>query len=338
MTGSWPTDVRWSMPDQGVFVSWVQAHGRSHDLANALGLAEVNYARRAARLPRAARYVVSAMTTTWLLLRSRPKAVMVMSPPPFPVFIASVYCLITRRPLVVDAHSGAFNRPAWRRLSRMSLRLAERCARAAVGGTNDEMRAEAEAWGRVPGVQLHDPLTPVAVTTGADASCDVFVVSSWADDEPLGTLAAAMRELSGLRVVISGRPRTDEARQGLEAAGVVVPGFLSDDDYAGMLGAAGVIVALTTRAGTMQRGGYEAASAGKALVTSDSRVLRDYFGAAAVYAIDEPTSLSAAIREALARRAELESAMRRLRDERLAAQHDGLRRLADVLRLRAPSA
>jgi glycosyltransferase involved in cell wall biosynthesis len=157
------------------------------------------------------------------------------------------------------------------------------------------------------------------------------VVSSWADVVPLGTVAAAMRELEGLRVVICGRPSTDEARRELEAAGVVVPGFLSDDDYRRMLAGAGVVVALTTRDGTMQRGGYEAASAGKALVTSDTRVLRDYFGAAAVYATDDATALAEAVKSALARRNELESAMRALRDERLASQEEGLRRVADVL-------
>ena len=316
---------------QGVFLSWVKAHGRSHDLALALDLVEVNYSPLAARLPRAARYLLSAFTTFFLLVRRRPAAVVVMSPPPFPVLLCGLYCLVTRRPLVVDAHSGAFNRPAWRRLSELSLRLAQRCRRAAVVVTNDEMRAEAESWVRLPVVQLHDLLTPVAVPSGGAASCDAFVVSSWADDEPLGTLAAAMPALAGLRVVISGRPSTVEARRELEAAGVVVPGFLSDEDYGRMLGGAGVVVALTTRAGTMQRGGYEAASAGKALVTSDTRVLRDYFATAAVYTADEPGALAVAIREGLARRSELESAMRTLRDERLAEQSAGLDQLRRIL-------
>jgi glycosyltransferase involved in cell wall biosynthesis len=326
------------MPEQGVFLSWVSSHGRSHDLARALGLKEVNYSPRVAGLPRAARYLLSAVTTTWLLLRTRPARVMVMSPPPFPVLIAGAYCLLTRRPLVVDGHSGAFNRPAWRALSRLSLRLAQRCPRSAVVVTNDEMRAEAESWVRMPVIQLHDLLTPMELPAVTDPTCDVFVVSSWADDEPLSTVAAAMADLSGLRVVISGRPPSDQARHELETAGVVVPGFLSDEDYRRTLAGAGVIVALTTRAGTMQRGGYEAASAGKALVTSDTRVLRDYFGDAAVFTVDDPTALAAAVRDALARRAELESAIRAMRDRLLVAQAAGLRRLADVLRTELPAA
>ena len=75
----------------------------------------------------------------------------------------------------------------------------------------------------------------------------------------------------------------------------------------------------------------QAASAGKALVTSDTRVLRDYFGSAAVHTAPEPAAIAAAVREALGRRGELEAVMRDLRDRRLAAQDDGLHRLAAVL-------
>lgn len=321
-----------NVPRQGVVVSWVQSHGRSRDLARALGLREVNYPPRIVTLPRAVRYVAAAFATCWTLVVRRPACVVVMSPPPIPAVIAAVYCLITRRPLVIDAHSGAFNRPGWRALSWISMRLAQRCPRAAVVVTNDEMRAEAERWVRMPVIQLHDLLAPVSLPAAVGPSCDVFFISAWADDEPLGSIAAAMPQLAGLTVVISGRPPTDQARQELEAAGVVVPGYLSDEDYLRTFAGAGVIVALTTRAGTMQRGGYEAASAGKALVTSDTRVLRDYFGAAAIYTTDDPTLLATAIRTALRRRSELENEIRALRDRLLLAQEDGLRQLADALR------
>lgn len=319
------------MPDLGVVVSWIREHGRSHDLAAALGLREVNYPPAVVGLPLPLRYLAASLSTCWLLLRRRPRAVVVMSPPPIPVLIAGVYCLVTGRPLVVDGHSGAFNRPAWRALSRLSFRLLSRCRRGAVIVTNDEMRAEAEGWTTHPVIELHDLLTRVDLPATTEASCDAFVVSSWADDEPLAELAAAMAELRGLRVVVSGRPSSESARRQLEDAGVTVPGFLSDDDYRRTLAGAGVVVALTTRAGTMQRGGYEAASAGKALVTSDTRVLRDYYGSAAVHTAADPASIARAVQEALGRREELESAMLELRDRRLAAQADGLRRLAEVL-------
>ena len=319
------------MPDRGVFVSWVREHGRSRDLAAVLGLREVNYPRAFVGLPLPVRYLAASLATCWLLLRRRPRTVVVMSPPPIPVLLAGAYCLLTGRTLVVDAHSGAFNRPAWRALSRLSFRLLGRCRRAAVLVTNDEMRAEAESWTTHPVIELHDLLTRVDLPPATEPSCDAFVVAVWADDEPLAELAVAMAGLPGLRVVISGRPTSDAARRELEAAGVVVPGYLPDEDYRRTLAGAGVVVALTTRDGTMQRGGYEAASAGKALVTSDTRVLREYFGSAAVLTAPDPAAIAAAIREALGRREELEAAMRELRDRRLAAQDAGLRRLIAVL-------
>lgn len=320
------------MSRRGVFLSWVGSHGRSHDLATALELDEVNYPPRLAVLPRAARYAAAAVWTCWVLVRRRPAALVVMSPPPIPVLLAALYCRLLRRPLVVDAHSGAVNRRAWQRLSRLSLRLLDSCAHGAVVVTNDEMRDEVEGWTRKPVIQLHDLLHPAPPAAGqAPRGPDVFVVCSWSDDEPLGTLAAALAQLRGLRVVVSGRPPSEAARDQLAAAGAEVPGFLSDDVYARTLAGAGAVMALTTRAGTMQRGGYEAASAGKALITSDTRVLREYFGPAAVYSSDEPARLAAAVQEALGRQAELEAAMAELRDARMASQAAGLTDLKRVL-------
>jgi glycosyltransferase involved in cell wall biosynthesis len=192
----------------------------------------------------------------------------------------------------------------------------------------------------MPVIELHDLLQPMALPPAASPTCDAFVVSSWMDDEPIEALAAAMPSLTGLRVVISGRPPSEQLRKAVESAGIEVPGFLSDADFRATLAGAGVVVALTTRDGTMQRGGYEAASAGKALVTSDTRVLRDYFGSAAAYAANDAGSIAAAIKDGLANRGQLEAEMRALRDRRLAAQEEGLRQLANVLRreLSAPAA
>jgi hypothetical protein len=277
------------------------------------------------------RYAAATGWTVALLLRRRPETLVVMSPPAVPAVLAALYGLLTGRVVVVDAHSGAFNRRAWRRMTWLSLRLLDRCPRAAVVVTNGEMAAQAASWTHHPVIQLHDLLPTALPVEEPGSSCDALVVSSWADDEPLDTLAAAMPALAGLRVVVSGRPSSPDAAAALERAGIEVPGFLSDEAYARALAGARVVVALTTREGTMQRGGYEAAARGKALVVSDTRVLREYFGDAAVLTADRPEALASAVREALDRRSQLEQAMRALRDRRAAAEQTGLARLEAVL-------
>ena len=314
------------VPD-GVFVSWVRHHGRSADLAAALGLREAYYPERVVGWPRPLRYLAALLAQLWLLARTRPRVLVVMSPPPIPAVVGALYGALLRRTVVVDAHSGAFTHGAWRVLSRLSLRLLSWCPRAAVVVTNAEMAERAREWTAVPVLELHDLLVPRAWS--ADGSCDVFVVSSWADDEPLDLLAEA--PLEGLRVVVSGRPGDPDLRARLLAAGVEVPGFLPQEEYERRFAGAGVVLALTTREGTMQRGGYEAACTGKALVVSGSAVLRDWFGDAAVYAPHDPDGLAAALREAVSRREGLEQAMRALRDRRLAEQETGLAALRDVL-------
>ncbi len=64
----------------------------------------------------------------------------------------------------------------------------------------------------------------------------------------------------------------------------------------------------------MQRGGYEALERGKLLLTSDTRILREYFGPAAVYCTANPVSIRLGVEEVVARQEELRSHVRALQE------------------------
>ena len=78
-----------------------------------------------------------------------------------------------------------------------------------------------------------------------------------------------------------------------------------------------MVFGLTAVEGIQLSVANEALGADKALVLSDTAILRSMFGAAAVLAKNTPEALAAGLREGIARREELEAKSRALKEQRI---------------------
>ena len=83
-------------------------------------------------------------------------------------------------------------------------------------------------------------------------------------------------------------------------------GFLEGEHFTQAIANADVVLTLSTEPTSVMRAAYEAVYAGRPLVLSDWPVLREYFPFA-VHAENTPEGVTAAVREALDRHAELVS-------------------------------
>lgn len=306
------------------FVCWIGHQGRSEDLARRLDADLWLLGTRSAVLDRpataAVRYLVSAVRTTWRVVRERPSAFIVMQPPIFALVLVLV--LAGRRPVVADLHHDPFEERRWRWSLRPTLWLARRCALVLV--TNPVHAAfVTDAGARV--AVLHDP--PVRHGSGGAASSRTVVVpSSYSPDEPVDALFAAARRRPGVDFHLTGS--APAAVRAAAPSNVTFTGFVPTEDYHRLLTGARVVLCLTDKSNTMQRGGYEAMAHGRPLVTTDSQALRSHFGAAAVYCTpDDPRSIVDAIDDALEHRDELTQAMNERRTD-IEADYD--RRLRAV--------
>jgi hypothetical protein len=294
---------------RALFVSWVSHHGRSEDLAKALGaecaFVAVGTLRNRRTAP--ARHLWQSVVTLALPVRRRPRVLIVMAPPAALVLLALVWGRLTRCRVVVDCHSGAvLGRP-------LSARLAAHADLVLV--TLPQLAGEFPK-----AVPVHDP--PVTVPS-APRHDEVVFPASWFPDEPIEELLAAARALPAQRFAITGKPPA-----GLDApANVRLTGFLSRADYLALLAGAPVVLALTTRVDSMQRAAYEAVGAGRPVVASDTKALRGYLGDAATYAGD----LEVALTSALARLPELEQAVARVRVDQDRAFADALETIGAAL-------
>ena len=144
-------------------------------------------------------------------------------------------------------------------------------------------------------------------------------VCTYAPDEPYGRVFEAARRLGeGVRVYTTGNPKGQrDALRALAPANVVLTGFVSEDEYVGLMRACDLIVDLTTQPDCLVCGAYEAVAAGKPLVLSDSIASRAYFSSGVVYCDNSIEGIEAAIRTGLAERDRLAAEIATL-GERLA--------------------
>lgn len=263
-------------------------------------------------------YLVQAARTARLVLARRPGVVWVQSPPTFlPHLLLALRPVAGRFRIVADCHHGALE-PPWSRLPGMVWAL-NRCDLVLVH--NDESRPHAEALGVDPGKirVLEDPPptlelpapgaeTPEAAPAEAGSGPYVLTPCSFAADEPVPVLLAAARLMPEARFLVTGSRRKAAGLGFLRdvPANVTFTDYLPIPEFERLLGGAAAVLGLTDAEGIQLSVANEALGAHRALVLSDTRILRAMFGTAALFAKNTPEDLAARLREALARRGELE--------------------------------
>lgn len=315
---------------RATFITWYPYCRRSDTIAEALGGSShlVHYLSFKKPLHAPFKYLMQTVATLRILRRERPNLVLVAVPPTFAALPVWYWARRHGARFVIDAHTGIFEHARWTwllPLSKLLLRHAD-----AVVVTNEHLRQRVVEWG-ARGVVIGD--VPVKFGPGrAPDPCRgprVVVVNTFSVDEPVDAVLEAARRLPDTQFFVTGdvrAARPDWIRE--KPANLTFTGFVSEEDYAGLLRAADVVLVLTTHDHTMQRGGYEAVALGKPLVTSDWGLLRETFSRGTVHVQNEPAAIANGLRQAIANRDALEAEMRSLGTERRALF---ARRLANLV-------
>ena len=145
------------------------------------------------------------------------------------------------------------------------------------------------------------PLTVIATPRSPERPV-VLVPCSFQDDEPIPALLEAARLLPTFDFRLTGNPARAEAAGYTASApnNVSFTGYLDAADYTKLLIHADIVLGLTTIDGIQLSAANEAVGAGRPMVLSDTTLRRDVFGAAALFAHNDPASLSQALLQAQA--------------------------------------
>jgi len=294
------------------FIAWVPEGSRAGSISQALGGEwRIFYDLRIQHKALVSfRYLTSAVRTLWYLLRRRPRAVIVQTPPVPAAALVFAWARVARVPVVMDTHPASFalDDYAIHRLMRPLLAaLVPRAAGCIV--TTPELGERISRWHGRPLVVHEAPMVWSERMRARDCSADrrLLFVCTFAPDEPLMAVLEAARELPAVTFQVTGDLRRRPA-DALRAAPANVEwvGYLAPDEYVSALSGADVVMTLTQRPESVQRSAHEAVDALRPLVLTNWPHLRELFPHA-VLVDNDAVSIRDGIEAAFRRCSELSS-------------------------------
>lgn len=268
-----------------VFIVWERYNRRAELFAQHLG-AEVfyiSYGQKGKRLHALMKYPAQALKTIFILRRERPSDIFVQNPPIFCALLVCLYSQLWRTQFVIDSHTGAFLSPAWRWSLGLHRWLSRRARVTVVHNVDQEQIVK--RWGCRYSVL---GFTPGDYPTGATCSLagqfKIAVISTFVSDEPLAVIVNAAANIPEVCFYITGdSKRMPQSLLARKPENCHLTGYLTYEQYVGLLRGVDVVMDLTIQDHTLLMGGFEAVSVGKPLITSDWPVLKNYFSLGTVH-------------------------------------------------------
>lgn len=300
--------------DHVIWITWEQ-HRRTTVLAEHFGMKLYTLVCNGSRLMR---YAVLGLRTFRLLLRERPKCLVVQNPSIVLAFIAWLLRPLLGYALVVDAHNVAIepyaNAP-WvvRWVTQRLLRAADLTI-----VTNRFLAEKVVAAGGTPAV-LPDklPTTSPGTAFASDAEFLAVLIATYAADEPVAEIIDAFRVLPPQwQLLVTGNWRKHESKLPKPIpANVGFTGFLEEDRYWGLLERCDAVIDLSLKDDCLVCGAYESVAVSKPLILSDDRAIRDYFSKGTKYARPMAAHIAACVREMHATLPQMRKEVGELKDD-----------------------
>ena len=305
-------DIRQS----AVWITWF-GHRRTASLCEAwriplevIDVSEIDGWRRRLR---------QSMLTVRRLLSAKEDLVFVQNPSLGLTVIACVLRKFRQFRLIVDGYNEGvqpFNRSG--RLIEMLTRWLLRTADVTIV-TNEQLARLVAAAGGTPLVlpdalpRLDQPAPVRLPARRATNTCLVFVIATFAPDEPIDAIIEAARAMENAAdFVFSGDPsRADPELFENMPANVALAGFLPEECFLGYMQAAVCVIDLSLKPDCLVCGAYEALSIGRPAVLTDCPAARDLFVEGMEFVDNSAHGIERAVRKIAANPENYAAAVRR---------------------------
>lgn len=283
------------------------------------------------------KYPILFLKTFSILKEERPDTIISQIPPIFcslSVLIFNYFSIRKKAKLIIDAHSGAFDKP-WSYFKSLHKSIMRRASIVIV--TTIELQNKLFEHYDIRSFVLEDKvpnfdrvkynhnihnnnelIRKIQEEKNNSTAFSIAIISSFAWDEPLDKILYSAEALPDVRFYITGKKESinkkDFLMYGLN--NVILTGFLNYADYISLLYHVDVVMVLTTRDKTTLSGGYEALALVKPLITSKSVPLIRYFNKGAIFVDNTVEEIKEAIRLAQTRKEELTKEMLLLKEEK----------------------
>jgi glycosyltransferase involved in cell wall biosynthesis len=291
-------------------LAWVREDSRSSSIARALGGEARTFfdlgIHRTALVP--LRYLVSSARTVGYLLRRRPRAVIVQSPPVPAVALVWLWAKLARAPVVIDSHPASFGLEGDHARHHLMRPLLAQLAGHSDGCivTTPRLAEQVRRWNGSPLVVHEAPMAWHERIKPRDCSAGrrVLFVNTFAPDEPWLQALDAASAMPEVTFQVTGDLRRRPPGTAASPPNVEWVGYLARDQYVDALAQADVVMTLTSRLDSVQRSAHEAVDALRPLVLSDWPHMRELFPHA-VFVENTAAGIRAGVEEAFRRCPEL---------------------------------
>jgi glycosyltransferase involved in cell wall biosynthesis len=313
-------------------MAWAPFNRRAESFAEALHHKPlmVHYFQYQKKIWAPFKYPLMAVKTFITLMIRRPKVVIAMTPPIFCVLFAYFYCYLFHARLVIDAHTGALISKPWIWFRSMQ-RFLDRHASVTIV-TNRYLAELVSSWGGQPMVMNPPAIFPQGKNIKLQGRNNIMVVNTFAGDEPLAEVLLAAEQCPDIHFYITGdKTKAAHIVKKITAPNIHFTGYVSYEEYIGIMKSVNGVIGMTTRDYTLQSGGEEAVYMEKPLITTRFRFLQSYFRKGTVYADPNSQSIKNAIQVLLRDQYKLEKEMKALKSELISDWEKGINQLCEII-------
>jgi hypothetical protein len=261
------------------------------------------------------RYLLQIWKSWLVLIKECPDIIFVQNPPIFCVILVFLFSRLFDKKYVIDSHTGAFLSPKWRWSLGLHRFLSKHALTTIVHNTSQEPIVK--AWGcRYLVIGFIPGNYPPGEYAPQKGQFNVAVVSSFREDEPLEQIFEAAKALPGVNFYISGDSKRLQPSMLSKVPGnCLLTGYLSYNQYIGLLRQSDAAMVLTTSDNTLLMGGFEAVSLEIPLIISDWPILREYFSSGSIYVANTAAGIREGVISAREKQASLRLEIRALREQ-----------------------
>lgn len=283
-----------------VWITW-ERHRRTIELSLAIPHTDLHELVLDGLFP-PVRYLLLLLRTAIVLLKCRPRIVVVQNPSLILTSFALIASRLIKFRLIVDAHNeGVIPFSENRRWLLPIYQIIQRGTDLTIV-TNYELAKIVERNGGRAFV-LEDKIPhfsdPKKINLKGDKNA--LLVCTFEKDEPYAEVIKAAALIDPTIFIYITGPYSKAPIHIVEHApsNVIFTGFIPDEDYVDLFYSCDVIIDLTLMDNCLVCGAYEAVSLGKPVILSDTKALRDYFYKGIVYTRNSSTEIAKSICYAL---------------------------------------
>ena len=248
---------------------------------------------------RIVKYLKGLLKTTSILLVERPHIIFCQNPS---IVLALYLCLLGKifnLEIVVDAHNaGLFPFECQSRLLNEISILIQKLADLTIVSNNSLEDIVKKNGGKALAVPDPLPTFNNVSKVSLPHPFNVLYICSFSDDEPYDNVLKA-GELLGdtIHLYITGNFKKKKVQFKNIPKNIELLGYISETEYLKMLHSVDATIDLTTRENCLVCGAYESIAAGKPMVISNTKALRQFFNKGAVFTDNTVQGIEGAVRK-----------------------------------------